>query len=172
MLVSSLVAMKLVVRWLAVRQARVRISARHPREVLPTQPAAMKIWRRASANVMSELLYECMYCNRKIKIYKKSDIRPPNLKKIILFIFLVVGPVLASRGGLGALQPIHDLHHGSLHHEAQGWVQVQDGVRRCKVGAKLHKVVSATAPPQDFALTIPRGLALRDVSDERKRRGC
>jgi hypothetical protein len=39
--------------WLAVRQARVRISARHPREVPPTEPAAMKIWRkRASANVM------------------------------------------------------------------------------------------------------------------------
>jgi hypothetical protein len=45
---------QMVVRWLAVRQARVRISARHPKEVPPTQPAAMKIWRRAPANVMSE----------------------------------------------------------------------------------------------------------------------
>ncbi len=41
----------LVVRWLAVRQARVRISARHPKEVPPTEPTAMKIWRWASANV-------------------------------------------------------------------------------------------------------------------------
>ncbi len=49
-------AAQLVVRWLTVRQARVRISARHPREVPPTEPAAMKIWRRASANVMSDLL--------------------------------------------------------------------------------------------------------------------
>ena len=47
-------AAQLVVRWLAVRQARVQISARHPREVPPTEPAAMKIWRRASANVLSE----------------------------------------------------------------------------------------------------------------------
>jgi hypothetical protein len=66
-------AAQLVVRWLAVRQARVRISARHPREVPPTEPAAMKIWRRASAIVMREWLYECMYCNRKIKIYKKKS---------------------------------------------------------------------------------------------------
>ncbi len=43
---------KLVVRWLAVRQARVRISARHPAmEVPPTQPTAVMIWRWASANV-------------------------------------------------------------------------------------------------------------------------
>jgi hypothetical protein len=45
---------QMVVRWLAVRQARVRISARHRREVPPTEPAAMKTWRRASANVISE----------------------------------------------------------------------------------------------------------------------
>ncbi len=37
--------------WLAVRQARVRISARHPMEVPPTEPAAVKIWRWASAIV-------------------------------------------------------------------------------------------------------------------------
>jgi hypothetical protein len=37
--------------WLAVRQARVRISARHPMAVPPTEPTAMKIWRWASANV-------------------------------------------------------------------------------------------------------------------------
>jgi hypothetical protein len=30
-------------RWLAVKQARVRISARHPMEVPPTEPTAMKI---------------------------------------------------------------------------------------------------------------------------------
>ncbi len=42
---------QLVARWLAVRQARVRISARHPKEVPPTEPTAMKIWRWASANV-------------------------------------------------------------------------------------------------------------------------
>ncbi len=42
---------QLVARWLAVRQNRVRISARHPMEVPPTEPTAMKIWRWASANV-------------------------------------------------------------------------------------------------------------------------
>jgi hypothetical protein len=41
----------MVVRWLAIRQARVPTPARHPREVTPTEPAAMKLWRRASANV-------------------------------------------------------------------------------------------------------------------------
>jgi hypothetical protein len=41
----------LVARWLAVRQARVRISARHPMEVTPTEPTAVKIWRWAAANV-------------------------------------------------------------------------------------------------------------------------
>ncbi len=61
----------MVVRWLDVKQARVRISARHPTEVLPTEPAAMKIWRRASANVISEWLYECMHCNRNKKIKKE-----------------------------------------------------------------------------------------------------
>jgi hypothetical protein len=34
---------QLVARWLAVRQARVRISARHPMEVPPTEPTAVKI---------------------------------------------------------------------------------------------------------------------------------
>jgi hypothetical protein len=42
---------QLAARWLAVRQARVRISARHPMEVPPTEPTAVKIWRWASANV-------------------------------------------------------------------------------------------------------------------------
>jgi hypothetical protein len=42
---------QLVVRWLAVRQARGRISARHPMEVLPTEPTAVKTWRWASTNV-------------------------------------------------------------------------------------------------------------------------
>jgi len=40
-----------VTRRLAVRQARVRISARHPREVPPTEPSALEIWRRASAMI-------------------------------------------------------------------------------------------------------------------------
>jgi hypothetical protein len=35
----------MVVRWLAVRQARVRISVRAPMEVPPTEPAAVKIRR-------------------------------------------------------------------------------------------------------------------------------
>ncbi len=42
---------QLVAHWLAVRQARVRISARHPEEVPPTEPTAVKILRWASANV-------------------------------------------------------------------------------------------------------------------------
>jgi hypothetical protein len=42
---------QLVARWLAVRQARVRISARNPMEVPPTEPTAVKIWRWVSANV-------------------------------------------------------------------------------------------------------------------------
>jgi hypothetical protein len=42
---------QLVARWLAVRQARVRILAQHPMEVPPTEPTAVKIWRWASANV-------------------------------------------------------------------------------------------------------------------------
>jgi hypothetical protein len=36
---------QLVARWLAVRQARIRISAWHPMEVPPTEPTAMKICR-------------------------------------------------------------------------------------------------------------------------------
>jgi hypothetical protein len=32
-----------VVRWLAVRQARIRISAWHPMEVPPTEPTARQI---------------------------------------------------------------------------------------------------------------------------------
>ncbi len=56
----------MVVRWIAARQARVRISARHLREVPPTEPAAVKIWKRALAHVTSEWIYECIYCNRKI----------------------------------------------------------------------------------------------------------
>jgi hypothetical protein len=42
------------IAFFAVRRARVRISARHPKEVSPTEPAGIKIWRRASANFMSE----------------------------------------------------------------------------------------------------------------------
>jgi hypothetical protein len=37
-----------------VKMLSARISAWHPMEVPPTEPAAMKIWRRASANVLSE----------------------------------------------------------------------------------------------------------------------
>ncbi len=42
---------QLEARWLAVRQARVRIWARHPMEVPPTELTAVKIWRWASENV-------------------------------------------------------------------------------------------------------------------------
>ncbi len=69
---------QLVARWLAVRQARVRISARHPMEVPPTEPTAVKIWRWASANVYIRMMYECIYCIKTNKC-KKSGIRPPNL---------------------------------------------------------------------------------------------
>jgi hypothetical protein len=69
---------QLVARWLAVRQARVRISARHPMEVPPTEPTAVKIWRWASANVYVRMMYECIYCIKTNKC-KKSGIRPPNL---------------------------------------------------------------------------------------------
>ena len=41
---------QLVARRLAVRQARVRFSARHHREVPPLSKQAMKKWREASAN--------------------------------------------------------------------------------------------------------------------------
>jgi hypothetical protein len=40
----------LLVRWPSVWQSRVRISARHPREVFPSEQQAMKKWREASAN--------------------------------------------------------------------------------------------------------------------------
>ena len=43
-------AAQLVARRLAVRQARVRFSARHHREVHPLSKQAMKKWREASAN--------------------------------------------------------------------------------------------------------------------------
>ncbi len=46
---------------LPVRQARVWISARHPQKIPPSEPAAVKIlyiWRKASANVIYEWLYE------------------------------------------------------------------------------------------------------------------
>jgi hypothetical protein len=42
---------QLVARWLVERQARGRISARHPMAVPPTEPTAVKIWRWASVNV-------------------------------------------------------------------------------------------------------------------------
>jgi hypothetical protein len=51
---------QLVARWLAVRQARVRISARHPMEDPPTEPTAVKTWRWASANVYEWMLCECI----------------------------------------------------------------------------------------------------------------
>jgi hypothetical protein len=42
---------QLVARRLAVRQTLVRISARHPMEVPPTEPTAVKKWRWASARM-------------------------------------------------------------------------------------------------------------------------
>ncbi len=68
---------QLVVRWLAVRQARVRISARHPMEIPPTESTAVKIWRWACwMNVMYE------WINYITNICKKSGIRPPNLYEV------------------------------------------------------------------------------------------
>ncbi len=49
-----------VVRWLAVRQARVHISTRHPLEVSPTESEAVKLWRWASANVMKDCMNVCI----------------------------------------------------------------------------------------------------------------
>ncbi len=46
---------QLVARWLAGRQARVRFSARHHREVCPTELSSDEEKKEASANV----LYEC-----------------------------------------------------------------------------------------------------------------
>jgi hypothetical protein len=50
----------ILARWLAVRQARVRISARHPMEVPPTDPTAVRIWWWASANVYEWMNEWCM----------------------------------------------------------------------------------------------------------------
>ncbi len=78
---TSFVLMTLLETFFAVRQARVRISARHPMEVPSTEPTAMKIWRWASANVYEWRMYDCMnVCLKKNKC-KKSGIRPPNLIK-------------------------------------------------------------------------------------------
>jgi hypothetical protein len=49
-------------------------------EVPPTEPTAVKIWRRASANVYERMMYECINCI-KINKCKKSGKRPPNLEK-------------------------------------------------------------------------------------------
>jgi hypothetical protein len=77
------------VRRLAVRQARVRFSARHPREVFPAelQPYDEEMernlgeWRR-------NVLYECDGLNlytRKYQMNKKSGIMPPKPLKRIIF---------------------------------------------------------------------------------------
>ncbi len=77
---------RLVARWLAVRQARVRFSARHHREVFPHW--AYKRWgngerpQRMAKDKCIEWMWlnECMYvCYKKRKINKKSGILPPNL---------------------------------------------------------------------------------------------
>ncbi len=60
-----------VLRWLAIRQVQIRISARHPMEVPPTEPAAVKIRRWASGNVMADCMNVCIV-KRKISIYKES----------------------------------------------------------------------------------------------------
>ncbi len=71
---------QLVVRWPAVRQARVQISARHPREVFPTEhkcyeemERGLGEWRWTTVPIV--LLYECdsecMYSMYKDKINKK-----------------------------------------------------------------------------------------------------
>ncbi len=65
---------QLVARRLAVRQARVRISARHHREVPPLSKQAMKKWREASANGDGWMwLCECMYvCYNNMKNKQKE----------------------------------------------------------------------------------------------------
>ncbi len=72
---------QLVVRWPAVTQAQVQISARHPGAVFPMREEAMKKmesglgeWRRMT--VLYE--YECNYdvCNDKDKIYEKEWLLP------------------------------------------------------------------------------------------------
>ncbi len=63
---------QLVVRWLSVRQARVRVSARHPTEVPPTEPTAVKLWRWASANVCEWMTDVWMYLLYERKINAKK----------------------------------------------------------------------------------------------------
>ncbi len=78
---------QLVARRLAVRQARVRFSARHHREGLPTELSSdeeMEIgpseWRWINVLYECDWMNECMYVIKKIwKINKKSGIMPPNL---------------------------------------------------------------------------------------------
>ena len=99
----------------------------------------------------------------------------PIVPNPILIIFLVVGPVLASGGGPGALQPLHDLHHGSLHHEAQGRVQVQDGVRLSEGRQNCIELLARRGAGTTSSLRFGnpyRVLAFFDVSDEDERRGC
>jgi hypothetical protein len=55
---------------------RSAFSARHPMEVPPTEPTAMKIWRWASANVYEWRMYDCM--NVSIVLYKEKK----NAKKV------------------------------------------------------------------------------------------
>jgi hypothetical protein len=69
-----------VVRWLAVRQAGVRIPVRHLREALYTERRAM----RKQECTLGEWMYEWMYCivRKNIENKQKEWLIPPNLKKI------------------------------------------------------------------------------------------
>ncbi len=73
---------QLVARRLAVRQARVRFSARHHREVPPLSKQAMKKWRvrpQRMATDKCDCMNVCMYVIKIWKINKKSGIMPPNI---------------------------------------------------------------------------------------------
>ncbi len=70
-----------------------------PRKAPPTEPEAVKIWRWASANVTSEWLYECMYCNIKINMLKEWQKAIKHLNRNQTFIldsyWILTGPSFA-----------------------------------------------------------------------------
>ncbi len=79
----------LITRRLAVRQARVRFSARHHREVFPTEHTSdeemerdLGEWRRI--NVFNEVTEWMYVCFKILKINQKNGILPPNLYKFLI----------------------------------------------------------------------------------------
>ncbi len=69
-----------------VRQAWVRISAQHPREDPPTEPAAMKKWRRASANVQNAWLFELYELQQKNEYTKRVAKGHLTFKSLQIFV--------------------------------------------------------------------------------------